>query len=249
MGFFFEFGKKLFNDVGNGVKEAVAQWDPESATEVEILQMEQEFDKINAEVTRAKREMEREVTEYRDKRYHYDKLLASAKFLQDQGNAEKALIQINRAEEMLPDLEREKAEADEATEYFTVLTKELNDFAGKITAAKQMIEGKRRQAELAKLKAQNEERKAQNARVLAGLKERTSGLSTLGQIYDKQREEAEARAVTLKRKAEVLTSAVRSTKHEEDPEIAAAMAAVDTSKPSPSNESLADRLARLKNLG
>lgn len=248
MGYFFDVGKKLFHDVRNGMKEVVAQWDPEFATEVEIEQMEKEFDKINAEVTRAKGEMEREVTEYRDKRYYYDKILASAKLLQDQGNTAKAMIQMDKAEAMVPELEKEKTEADEATEYYTSLQKELSEFAKKIAVSKQTIEAKRRQAEMAKLKARNEDRKAENAKVLAGLKERTSGMSTLVQIYDKQREEAEQHADSAKRKAEIFTSVAPKTHEEEDPEIAAAMAAAEK-KPSASTESIEERMARLKTLG
>jgi len=248
MGYFFDIGKKLFQDVRNGMKEVVTQWDPELATEVEIQQMEKEFDKINAEVTRAKREMEREITEYRDKRYYYDQVLASAKLLQDQGNTEKAMIQMDKAEAMLPDVEREKAEADEATEYFVSLQKELNEFARKLAVSKQTIDSKRRQAEMAKLKAKSENRKAENAKVLAGLKERTSGMSSLAKIYDKQREEAEQCAASAKRKAEIFSSVAPSANKEEDPEIAAAMAAADR-KRTPSSESLEERLARLRSLG
>jgi hypothetical protein len=243
MGYFFDVGKKLFQDTRNGMKEVVAQWDPEFATDLEIEQMEKEFDKINAEVTRAKREMEREVREYREKRFSYDQILASAQILQEQGKADKAILQVDKAEAMVPDLEREKAEADEATEYFIAMQKELNDFGKKIAEGKQMIENKRRQAEMAKLKAAREDRKAENAKVLAGLKERTSGMASLAQIYDKQRDQAEQRADASKRKAEVFTSSAPAS-GEEDPEIAAAMAAAKGT-PAASSETFEERMARL----
>jgi hypothetical protein len=248
MGYFFDVGKKLFKNARDGMKEVVAQWDPAFATELEIEQMEGEFDKINAEVTRAKNEMAREVQEYREKRSAYDQILASAKILRDQGNTEKAMVQVDRAEAMVPDLEREKAEAEEATEYFIAMQKELNDFAGKITEGKQTIENKRRQAEMAKLKAAREERKVENARVLAGLKERTSGMASLAQIYDNQREQAEQRADANKRKAEVFTSVAPSSEKEEDTEIAAAMAAAKGT-PSLSSETFDERMVRLKKQG
>ncbi len=248
MGYFFDVGKKLFQDARNGMKEVVAGWNPEFATDLEIEQMEQEFDKINAEVTRAKREMEREVREYREKRFAYDQILASAKILQEQGKTDKAMVQMERAEAMVPDLEKEKAEADEATEYFAAMQKELNEFARKITEGKQMIENKRRQAEMAKLKAEREDRKAENAKVLAGLKERTSGMASLAQIYDKQRDQAEQRADANKRKAEVFTSAAPSSEKEEDPEIAAAMAAAKGT-PAVTTETFEEKMARLKKQG
>ncbi len=248
MGYFFDVGKKLFQNARNGVKEVVAQWDPAFATDLEIEQMEQEFDKINAEVTRAKREMEREVREYREKRFAYDQILASAKILQEQGKTDKAMAQMERAEAMVPDLEKEKAEADEATEYFAAMQKELNEFARKITEGKQTIENKRRQAEMAKLKAEREDRKAENAKVLAGLKERTSGMASLAQIYDKQRDQAEQRADANKRKAEVFTSAAPSSEKEEDPEIAAAMAAAKGT-PAVATETFEEKMARLKKQG
>jgi hypothetical protein len=248
MGYFFDVGKKLFQDTRNGMKEVVAQWNPEFATDLEIEQMEKEFDKINAEVTRAKREMEREVHEYREKRFTYDQVLASAKLLQEQGKAEKALLQVERAEAMVSDLEREKAEADEATEYFVAMQKELNDFGKKIAEGKQMIENKRRQAEMAKLKAAREDRKAESSKVLAGLKERTSGMVSLAQIYHKQREQAEQRADASKRKAEVFATAAPASGVEEDPEIAAAMAAAKGTSPVIS-ETFEERMARLKKQG
>lgn len=248
MGYFFDFGKKVFNNARNGMKEVIAEWDPEFATELEIEQMEKEFDKINAEVTRAKGEMEREVREYREKRYAYDQTLSSANILQEQGKTDKAALQVDRAEAMLPDLEREKAEAEEATAYFVEMQKELGEFAKKIADGKRMIEGKRRQAEMAKLKAEREDRKAENARVLAGLKERTSGMASLGQIYDKQREQAEQKADANKRKAEMFTAASPSAQHEEDAEIAAAMAAAKGQTAAPPAETFEERMARLKKL-
>jgi chromosome segregation ATPase len=248
MGYFFDLGRKLFQDVRTDMKQVIASWDPELATDVEIEQMEREFDKINLEVTRAKKEMEREITEYREKRYSYDQILASAKLLQDQGHMEKAMKQMDRAESMVADLEKEKNEADEATEYFMSLQKELNEFGRKIAVSKQTIEAKRRQAEMAKLKARNEERKAENAKILAGLKEHTSGMASLAQIYDKQREQAEMHADAARRKAEVFTATAPSAHQEEDPEIAAAMAAV-SNKPTVSTESFEDRMARLSKQG
>lgn len=248
MGYFFDVGKKLFQNARNGMKEVVAQWDPEFATELEIEQMEQEFDKINAEVTRAKREMDREVQEYRQKRYAYDQTLASASLLQSQGRTHKATIQLERAEAMTPDLEKEKAEAEEATEYFVAMQKELNEFAKRIAEGKQMIENKRRQAEMAKLKAEREDRRAENAKALAGLRERTSGMASLAQIYDKQRDQAEQRADANKRKAEVFTSVAPSSEKEEDPEIAAAMEEVK-GKSTVASETFEERMARLKAQG
>lgn len=249
MGYFFDFGNKIFKDVRNSVKDVVAGWNPEFATDLEIEQMEKEFDKINAEVTRAKHEMDREVLEYNEKLYRYKQLLAAAKLLQEQGHADKAMLQMNKAEEMVPDMDREKAEAEEATEYFVSLQKELNAFAGKITTAKKEIESKRRQAEMATLKAKREDRKAENARVLAGLKERTSGMASLAQIYDKQREEAEQKAESSRRKAEVFTSAAPSTEKEEDPEIAAAMSAAAGKTAHPPAETFEERLTRLTKVG
>ncbi|MHC1727457.1 MAG: hypothetical protein AB9866_15885 [Syntrophobacteraceae bacterium] len=248
MGYFFDVGKKLFGNARDGMKEAIATWDPEFATDLEIEQMEKEFDKINAEVTRAKREMEREVRDYREKRFSYDQILASAKFLQDQGKADKAILQVEKAETMVPELEKEKAEADEATAYFVEMQKELNDFGKKIAEGKRMIESKRRQAEMAKLKAERESRKAENAKVLAGLKERTSGMASLAQLYDKQREQAEQKADAFKRKAEVFTANAPSQGKEEDPDIAAAMAAAK-GVPAKSTETFEERMARLKKIG
>jgi hypothetical protein len=149
---------------------------------------------------------------------------------------------------MVPDLEREKAEAEEATEYFVAMQKELNAFARKIAEGKQTIENKRRQAEMAKLKAAREEKKVENARVLTGLKERTSGMASLAQIYDKQREQAEQRADANKRKAEVFTSVAPSSEKEEDPAIVAAMAAAKGT-PSVSSETFDEKMARLKKQG
>jgi hypothetical protein len=248
MGYFFDVGKKLFQDARNGMKEVIAQWDPEFATDLEIEEMEKEFDKINAEATRAKREMGREVQEYREKRFAYDQILASAKILQEQGKTEKAMVQVDRAEAMVPELEREKAEAEEATGYFVEMQKELNEFAKKIAEGKQMLENKRRQAETAKLRAAREDRKVETAKVLAGLKEKTSGMASLAQIYDKQRDQAEQRADANKRKAEVFTSVAPSSAKEEDPDIAAAMAAAKGT-PAVSSETFEERMARLKEQG
>ena len=248
MGYFFDVGKKLFHNARNGMKEVVAQWNPEFATELEIEQMEKEFDKINTEVTRAKNEMAREVGEYNVKRVAYEQILASAKILQEQGNSEKAMLQIDKAEAMVPDLEKEKTEAEEATEYFVAMQKELNEFARKIAEGKAMIESKRRQAEMAKLTAEREDRKAENARTLAGLKERTSGMASLAQIYDKEREQAEQRADENKRKAEIFTSVAPSPEKEADPEIAAAMAAAKGT-PAVRTETFEERMARLTKQG
>jgi pyridoxal biosynthesis lyase PdxS len=192
--------------------------------------------------------MAREVGEYNVKRVAYEQILASAKILQEQGNSEKAMLQIDKAEAMVPDLEKEKTEAEEATEYFVAMQKELNEFARKIAEGKAMIESKRRQAEMAKLTAEREDRKAENARTLAGLKERTSGMASLAQIYDKEREQAEQRADENKRKAEIFTSVAPSPEKEADPEIAAAMAAAKGT-PAVRTETFEERMARLTKQG
>lgn len=239
MGYFFDVGKKLLNNMRNGMKEVIAEFNPEFAAELEIEQMEKEFDRINAEVTRAKIEMDKVVRDYSKKRFNYDRILTSAKILQEQGKSDKAMAQVDMAESIVASLDREKADADEAIEYFEAMQKELNDFGCKIAEGKRLIESKRRQAEMAKLKAERENRKAENAKVLAGLKKRTSGIASLAQIYDKQREQAELKSDASKRKAEVFTSVAMPLDGKEDKDITDAMSeayVVLTKKPNRNGE-------------
>jgi chromosome segregation ATPase len=244
-------GVKADNAVQAGV-EALVRWDPEGASEAELLTMEQHLDDLGRQVAVARQSYDRERREAETIEQLSRQRMAAAEQLQGQISAEgdpgrRAALErsletlVAMLEEMAPEAEREKRDAIDAKDFLEMLEKTYAEAGGKLKAARAELERARRDMTRAGHQRMSAERQAEAARQAAGLTRATSSVS----VALKAMQEAAARDLASADAAMAKAKLLRPTRPEqEDPNIAAAMAAAAGKSPAPQN--LAERLAALK---
>src|SRR6266516_2714514 len=208
--------------------DAIVKWDPEGSSTAQLLTMEQNLDLIGRRVESA-----------RD-------LLQSQMDAESDPNRKAALKAsleklVSMLEEMTPNIDREKNDAQAAQEFLESLEQTYNDDATKLKTAKADLT--RAQRDMAKAGHEREiaEQRAAQAREAAGLTHSTNALNVaLQAMHDAAARDQQA-AAAADRKAKILAP---SSPEKDDPNIAAAMAAAGGAAPTAA--SLADRLAALK---
>jgi hypothetical protein len=148
---------------------------------------------------------------------------------------------VSMLEEMTPEIEREKKDASEAKDFLEMLENGYAQAGGKLKQARSELDRARRDMARAGQQRETAERQAEAARQAAGLTRSTSSLTVALDAMQQaaQRDLASADAAVAKAKL------LRPTRPEQDdPNIAAAMAAASGKSPAP--QSLSDRLAALK---
>jgi chromosome segregation ATPase len=244
-------GVKADNAVQSGV-EALVRWDPEGASEAELLTMEQHLDELGRQVAVARQSYDRERREADAIEQLSRQRMAAAEQLQGQIAAEgdpgrRAALErsletlVSMLEEMAPEIEREKQDAVDAKDFLEMLEKTYADAGGKLKAARGELERARRDMARAGQQRVSAERQADAARQAAGLTRATSSVT----VALKAMQEAAARDLASADAAMAKAKLLRPTRPEqEDPNIAAAMAAAAGKSPAP--QSLSERLAALK---
>jgi len=252
LGFLRNFvGVKTDNAVQAGV-EALVRWDPEGASEAELRTMEQHLDDLGRQVAMARQAYDKEQREAEQIEALSRQRMAAAEQLQGQiateaDPARRASLErsletlVSMLEEMAPEIEREKRDATDAKEFLDMLEDAYAQAGGKLKQARSELDRARRDMVRAGQQRETAERQADAARQAAGLTRSTSGLtvalSTMQQAA--QRDLASADAAMAKAKL------LRPTRPEqEDPNIAAALAAASGKSPAPQN--LSERLAALR---
>jgi chromosome segregation ATPase len=252
LGFLRNFaGVKADNAVQAGV-EALVRWDPEGASEAELRTMEQHLDDLGRQVATARQSYDREQREAEQIEALSHQRMAAAEQLQGQiasetdatrrGALERSLeTLVSMLEEMTPEIEREKKDASEAKDFLEMLENGYAQAGGKLKQARSELDRARRDMARAGQQRETAERQAEAARQAAGLTRSTSSLTVALDAMQQaaQRDLASADAAVAKAKL------LRPTRPEQDdPNIAAAMAAASGKSPAP--QSLSDRLAALK---
>src|SRR5437868_12149164 len=126
-------GVKADNAVQAGV-EALVRWDPEGASEAELLTMEQHLDDLGRQVAVARQSYDRERREADAIEQLSRQRMAAAEQLQGQIAAEgdpgrRAALErslgilVSMLEEMAPEIEREKQDAADAKDFLEMLEK------------------------------------------------------------------------------------------------------------------------------
>jgi DNA repair exonuclease SbcCD ATPase subunit len=242
-------GVKADKAVQAGV-EALVRWDPQSASEAELRTMEQHLDDLGRQVATARQSYDREKREADAIQALSQQRMAAAEQLQRQIAAEpdatrKSSLErsletlVTMLEQMTP--EREKKDAVDAKDFLEMLEKTYAEAGGKLRQGRSELERARRDMARAGQQRQVAEQQAEAARRAAGLTSTTSSMTVaLKAMHDAaSRDLASADAATAKAKL------LRPTQPEQDdPNIAAALAAASGKSPAP--QSLSDRLAALK---
>ena len=247
------FGVKMDQAVEAGI-EALVRWDPKSASEAELRTMEQHLDELGREVALARQSFDREQKEAAAIQALSDQRMAAAEQLHRQIGTEtdaarKASLEqslttlVSMLEQMAPEIQREKQDAVDAKDFLDMLQSTYAEAGGKLKSAKSELERAQRDMGRAAQQREQAERQSEAARRAAGLASTTSGLTVALKAMQDSAAKDLASADAAMSKAKLL----RPTKPEQDdPNIAAAMAAAAGKPAAPQN--LDERLAALRAL-
>ena len=247
-------GVKTDQAVQAGV-EALVRWDPQSASEAEMRTMEQHLDDLGIQVATARQAFDREQKEADAIQALSHQRMVAAEQLEKQIAAEtdptrKAGLErsmgtlVTMLEQMTPEIEREKKDAVDAKDFLEMLEKTYAEAGGKLRQGRSELERARRDMARAGQQRQVAEQQAEAARRAAGLTSATSSMT----VALKARQDAAARDLASADAAASKAKLLRPTQPEQDdPNIAAALAAASGRSPAP--QSLTDRLAALKGRG
>jgi chromosome segregation ATPase len=247
-------GVKADKAVQAGV-EALVRWDPQSASEAELRTMEQHLDDLGRQVATARQSFEKEQKEADAIQALSHQRMVAAEQLEKQIAAEtdstrKAGLErsmgtlVTMLEQMTPEIEQEKKDAVDAKDFLEMLEKTYSEAGGKLRQGRAELERGRRDMARAGQQRQVAEQQAEAARRAAGLTSATSSMT----VALKAMQEAAARDLASADAATAKAKLLRPTQPEqEDPNIAAALAAAAGRSPAP--QSLSDRLAALRARG
>ncbi len=243
-----EHGKKFVQEA----TDKMVDMDPATASAAQLHLMEQNLDEILKKFTTIKESAAREHAELAPVQARFDRLRAAAATLNDQFDAEtdpakKAELStslnglLSTLEGVKTELDQHKsstAEADALVADTEALYKQKSQA---LLAAKTKLAGAARELETAHIAQDRANERAEQAAELAGLRNNASdGLNAAFNSMQRQAADARADAEAKKLKADVLTHV--DTGGLDDPNVKAALAAVDNA---PSSQSFADRLAAL----
>ena len=233
---------------------AMVKMAPETATAAELKNMEQDLDAAGQLISRLQRELS-------DERHAYDAI--NARYTQMMGAAENLQHQIDTAgflkeplqaslatlvaqiEEIVPELDQDKKDIDATQALLKDAEAAYQAKATALTGAKAKLNRARNDMVHATLEEQRAASRAETARAVAGLSSAGGGGSGSGinvalDAMTRTAQSTRDRAAALDMKAKALTGAKTA---EEDPNIAAAMAAAAGTA---ANATVADRLAALR---
>ena len=252
MRWFTNYGKVVSTGLVNEIQKMLVRIDPESATEADILLLEDNLDKLTKQASEQIREAQRERKEADEIVKEYNQRLAAIEILQadvkeetDQARIdiinETILSELTILEEMVPQIEQEKKEAEEAEEDLSV-TKELATIAAKkLKEARANLEKAKKNLDRQKRNVEREEERLKRSEELKGLTTKVTQLNTALDVMTKEAQEMEAKAAAIKMKGELLGAG-----NDAKSDIMKEAMARATGKPV-QTASTSDRLAALKN--
>jgi chromosome segregation ATPase len=250
LGFLKQYLVKKTDDVQSGFLKLIVEFDPESASEAEIGELDEILTTLTRQMVTAKASWDKEQQEAEAIKKAYALRVGAAERLQAQAEAapaeQKAAIEASLAklveelEKMVPEVEREEAEAKEAKTYYDELNQAVKTASERLKTARARLTDAKRRMDMAKVRVERAAEQEDRAKVLSGIKQQADKLGTAFDAMTKRAEELETTARVHQEKAKLLAM----PKAEEDPLIAQAM---KDAAGTPPEKSLGDRLAALKN--
>lgn len=236
----------------NGAIEAIVRWDPQSATEAELRTMEQYLDELGRQVAQARMSFDKEKKEADAIQHLSQQRMAAAEQLHGQveteadpnrkSDLERSLATLlGLLEQMAPDIDREKKDAEDARSFLESLEQAYNQAGRKLKTARDDLNRAQRDMGRAAQQREMAEQRAQAARQAAGLSGATSGLSVALKAMQDSAAHNLAAAEAAAAKAKLLQP---TAPEKDDPNITAAMAKVSGALPV--SASLSDRLQALR---
>ena len=232
--------------------EALVRWDPKSASEAELRSMEQHLDDLGRQVATARQSFDKEQKEADAIDTLSRQRMAAAELLQSQIAAEadplrKAGLEhslgtlVTMLEQMAPDVERERRDADDAKDFLEMLEHTYMQAGGKLKEGRAQLERAQRDMSRAQQQRSAAEQQAEAARRAAGLSQATSSLTVALKAMQDAASKDLISADAASSKAKLLRP---SRPEQEDPNIARALEAAAGNAPAPVG--LNERLAALR---
>jgi chromosome segregation ATPase len=229
---------------------AMVKMAPETATAAELKNMEQDLDAAGQLIARLQRELTEERRAYDAINARYTQMMGAAEnlqhqidtasFLKDPLQASLATL-VAQIEEMVPELDQDKKDIDSTQALLTDAQAAYQAKATALTGAKSKLVRARQDMEHASIEEQRAASRAEAARAVAGLSGGNgSGINVALDAMTRTAQQTRDRAAALDMKAKALSGAKAA---EEDPNIAAAMAAAAGTS---TTSTVADRLAALQ---
>jgi chromosome segregation ATPase len=230
---------------------AMVKMAPETATAAELKNMEQDLDSAGQLITKLQRELTDERRAYDAINARYTQMMGAAENLQHQIDGASFLKEplqaslatlVAQIEQMVPELDQDKKDIDSTQALLTEAETAYQAKATALTTAKAKLTRARQDMQHASLEEQRAASRAETARAVAGLSSggSGSGINVALDAMTRTAQQTRDRAAALDMKAKALSGAKTA---EEDPNIAAAMAAAAGSV---ANATVADRLAALQ---
>jgi chromosome segregation ATPase len=231
---------------------AMVKMAPEAATAAELENMEQDLDAAGQLISRLQRELTDERHAYDAINARYTQMMGAAENLQHQIDAASFLkdpLQASLAtlvaqiEEMVPELDQDKKDIDSTQALLMEAEAAYQAKATALTGAKAKLTRARQEMEHASIEEQRAAARAEAARAVAGLSSGSgsgNGINVALDAMTRTAQQTRDRAAVLDMKAKALSGAKTA---EEDPNIAAAMAATAGMS---ATSTVADRLAALR---
>src|SRR6516162_2591661 len=233
---------------------AMVKMSPEGATAAELKKMEQDLDAAGQLISQLQRELTDERHAYDSINARYTQMMGAAENLQHQIDAASFLkdpLQASLAtlvaqiEEMVPELDQDKKDIDSTQALLTEAEVAYQAKATALREAKAKLTRAKNDMAHAAVEEQRAAWRAETARVVAGLSSGSgsgsgSGINIAVDAMTQTAQATRDRAATLDMKAKALSGAKVA---EEDPNIAAAMAAAAGTV---ANATVADRLTALQ---
>lgn len=236
-------------DVQSGFIKLIVSFDPESASEAEIAELDDVLTKLTRQMVSAKSAWDKEQQEAEAIAKAYDLRVGAAERLQAQLDAatteDKARYEaslgtlVAELEKMVPEVEREEAEAKDAKAYYDELHDAVMTASERLKTARAHLADAKRRMDMAKIQAERAAEQETRAKTLAGIKQQADKLGTAFDAMSARADELETQAKVHREKAKLLAP----KKEEEDPLIAQAM---KEAAGTPPEKSLGERLAALK---
>ena len=249
----FTFLKHFFvqkaQDAQSGFVKLLVEFDPETASEAEIGELDDALTALTKQMVSAKNAWEKEDREAKEIQKNYDLRLAAAERLQARAESaspeEKPQVEASLAgllaelEKMVPEVERELQEAVEAKTYYDELAQAMKDASERLKTARARLNDAKRRVDVAQVRMERAKEQEERAKVVAGIKQQASTIGTAFDAMTQKAQELEAKAEVHNTKAQLLTPP-----KSEDPYLAQALKEA-SGEPVASKQSLYERLAAL----
>ncbi|MFP5222038.1 MAG: hypothetical protein ACLGSA_07090 [Acidobacteriota bacterium] len=246
------FFVKKAQDAQSGFVKLLVEFDPETASEAEISELDEALTKLTKQMVDAKNAWAREEREAQEIQKNYDLRLSAAERLQAKADAaaspeERAQIEASLAnllgelEKMVPEIDREQKEADEAKVYYDELNQAVKSAAERLKTARERLSDAKRRMDVAKVRMERAQEQEERAKVVAGIKQQANNLGTAFDAMTKKAHEMESKAEVSTQKTQLL-----APPKSEDPILAQALKEAAGETTAQPQQSLADRLASLK---